>query len=180
MLLGFVYSKFLLVRLHFSLSGKGIQYCQQVESYTYHTNGSPRLLPLARRYMPWHLARSLPTSKPSSPCQHEYILIPCYVRPPVITHATQVDSPSRPSSRNVSYLSRFTCPVCLSISSWQIACIQQRNLRRHLWRLCHRVPLIPCRMLCSFTNDLSTALHSFKDVLPYAVLLVLHCKLLSW
>jgi hypothetical protein len=44
MLLGFVYSKSLLVRLHCSLSGKGIVYCQQVESYAYQTNASPRLL----------------------------------------------------------------------------------------------------------------------------------------
>ena len=44
---GFVLSKSLLVRSHCSLSGKGIQYCQQVEGYNYHKNDSPRLLLLS-------------------------------------------------------------------------------------------------------------------------------------
>lgn len=74
------------------------------------------------------LARSVPPSKPSSPCQHECIVIPWYVRPPVIAHATHVDFPSTPSSRNASYLSRFTCPMCFSISLCQIACMQPRGL----------------------------------------------------
>ena len=106
------------------------QYCLQIESFTPTT----LMVPLACSscaQVQCHarpLARSVPPSKPSSPCQHECIVIPWYVRPPVIAHATHVDFPSTPSSRNASYLSRFTCPMCFSISLCQIACMQPRGL----------------------------------------------------